>query len=1038
MVRRRVFAGCCLAGALLLVACWRAIAWQPAPTADRRLSAVIEALRAGDRSARASAARQLGEWGARGAPAVPALIKALGDSEIEVRDAAVGALGGIGPAAVSPLVAALAHRQTAVRVSAAAAIAQLAPRENVDVTPAVPALLILLSDAAAQARASAAYALGEVRSRPPAAVPALRRALNDSDVSVKINAARALAQYFAEPEAVRDTLMPLLRDQFPHVRSDAALVLGQLGVAAAPVTSELVRAAKSDTDQGVRRAAMNALQALARKEPGLQGVLIELLTHDDQQVRALAVAGLREVQRLEPSTVAAVVRVAAADAAPTVRAWAVEVLGQARPPSAAVIRTLCERLRDPDKEVRGRAAEALQNLGEVAAAAARPLTEQLQQEANAGVRAQIAGALGRLGPAARDSVPALAKLLDDPNGNVRLAALIALGHLGATAEAAAPALSRSLRDAADAERRYAADALRKIGGAATADAESAPLQPQPPPPAAATEPIRLPQKIQAADLPNLIRLKRDDFDRREAVVQRLGEQGTDVAQALVNLAEDRSAPLRLPALYMIRRCFWNLARGLLRELDAADPAEAARVETVLAALIARYPLEAHHHGGDHQAAVVFEMLDRPDRALAAYTRWVPAGSFCGTCAAEIGAEKTLGLVRCHVRLKQGAQAEDLCWAAVVRRENRIAEGGAARTLAMTLVESYAARGQLSELERRARRAPDQDNRLREIILEAVRILQDFERGSYEPHIARLDHHLNPLYFNLSADSDRDWRARLVADALGRQGDKALPLLLEHLKDGGFHGWTLYALHRVGSPAVVAPLVHEAAAEEEPLDIPVVLDLLRSFPQEATRQVLPLLDHEVADVRYAAGNVLAALGTADAVPAVIERIGRHPKALWILWCLTGELLEADRLPADAAQRRWRDWWQQQAARFESRSAAWWASAAAVPALARGLGSRDATIQATAAARLAQLEHPILADLIRHRNDSVRATAVNAWSHFEPRACVPMMVAEPELYHERLIHLTRQNLPRDAQAWSAWWADHQETADLELRDRWWSSP
>ena len=69
--------------------------------------------------------RLLEAFGAAGAPAVPALIQALGDSGWEVRRAATEALVKIGTPAVSPLIQALGDRSENVRCAAAWALGDL-------------------------------------------------------------------------------------------------------------------------------------------------------------------------------------------------------------------------------------------------------------------------------------------------------------------------------------------------------------------------------------------------------------------------------------------------------------------------------------------------------------------------------------------------------------------------------------------------------------------------------------------------------------------------------------------------------------------------------------------------------------------------------------------------------------------------------------------------------------------------------------------------------------------------------------------------
>jgi HEAT repeat protein len=70
-------------------------------------------------------------FGAAGAPAVPALIQALGDSDWDVRRAAAEALGAIGdPQAVPALIKALRDRSEDVRHAARQAIQQIQTKQS--------------------------------------------------------------------------------------------------------------------------------------------------------------------------------------------------------------------------------------------------------------------------------------------------------------------------------------------------------------------------------------------------------------------------------------------------------------------------------------------------------------------------------------------------------------------------------------------------------------------------------------------------------------------------------------------------------------------------------------------------------------------------------------------------------------------------------------------------------------------------------------------------------------------------------------------
>ena len=75
--------------------------------------------------------RLLEAFGAAGAPAVPALIQALGDSDSDVRAAAAEALGELGdPQAVPPLIEALGDRSENIRHAARQAIQQIQTKQS--------------------------------------------------------------------------------------------------------------------------------------------------------------------------------------------------------------------------------------------------------------------------------------------------------------------------------------------------------------------------------------------------------------------------------------------------------------------------------------------------------------------------------------------------------------------------------------------------------------------------------------------------------------------------------------------------------------------------------------------------------------------------------------------------------------------------------------------------------------------------------------------------------------------------------------------
>jgi HEAT repeat protein len=212
--------------------------------------------------------------------AVEPLVKALGDRNWEVREAAVLALGHYRDArAVDPIVALLSDPDREVREAAARVLEQIGdPR-------AVGPLVLTLKDAEDTVRQAAGRALTaldpnwESSDAARAVVPQLKAALKDKEYWVRQSAASVLAKIgelrptesdtamLAQPiyyrrQAAIELLVNTLGDFDRELRIAAAEALGRLGqqVALHPLAQAL-----RDDDVGVRTAAAQALELLHGK-----------------------------------------------------------------------------------------------------------------------------------------------------------------------------------------------------------------------------------------------------------------------------------------------------------------------------------------------------------------------------------------------------------------------------------------------------------------------------------------------------------------------------------------------------------------------------------------------------------------------------------------------------------------------------------------------------------------------------------------------------------------------------------------------------
>lgn len=263
--------------------------------------------------------------------AIPALVKALGDTYPGMAEAASGALILLGDEAVPALIGALQNDPNAKVRSDVAGILE-AERASA----AIPALIAALKDAdpgVRRASASNFYLLG-----PPAkvSISALIGALKDQDSGVRLGAAtffvtlghkfgpevkmavpalvsalqdplvretafQALASIGPEAESAIPALSDKLRDQEPWVRSDAATVLASIGPDAKAAVPALISALR-DPDEDVRAKAAFALWAveLERREIGRGTklaipVLVAALKSQRTEVRSRAANSLVEI-----------------------------------------------------------------------------------------------------------------------------------------------------------------------------------------------------------------------------------------------------------------------------------------------------------------------------------------------------------------------------------------------------------------------------------------------------------------------------------------------------------------------------------------------------------------------------------------------------------------------------------------------------------------------------------------------------------------------------------------------------------------------
>jgi HEAT repeat protein len=495
---------------IVLVACCAAILWawrhwsensDPVRAEARSIQErAIDMLRSGKPAERIAAITELARLGFGDKTiAVPPLLRALEDPEIDVRIAAYEGLRSIG---------AKAMKSGTVREAARAA---------------VTAQIRHLTDPEPKARVNAASALGWI----------------DSNI----------AESGSDGDTVRDAaaaLIPCLEDPDPGVRSAAVTSLasvvspGLAGTATPPFDREAVMGALlarlGNHDAGVRRRVINTLNW----NPGTSGPprwLAEALKDESAENRAAAIWSLIAYSRGLDPWVSVLLRLVEHDPDPSVRIACFNTFRRAfRPPAitAAAVPALVASLRSGDAKVRSEAATLLGALKADAASAIPELLRVLNEPLVPGVgpifgpdmtldpACAAAWALGRIAAGsveAKNVMTALMEVARSGPVSRRGWAAYGLGEFGPAAVEAVPILVKLIKESTPDQQNEneaaAVEALGKIApGTPSADQAIAGLLPvlNSKLPSLAMEALSRFGPKAAAAIPRLRALK-DDRDR---------------------------------------------------------------------------------------------------------------------------------------------------------------------------------------------------------------------------------------------------------------------------------------------------------------------------------------------------------------------------------------------------------------------------------------------------------------------------------------------------------------------------------------------
>jgi HEAT repeat protein len=209
----------------------------------------------------------------------------------------------------------------------------------------------------------------------------------------------------------------------------------------------------------VRTAAAQAIEGIGTGSREAIPTLINTLGDRDWRVRYRSIGTLVKIG--EPAVPALMQVINHNDS--TVRQGVVEAFGEMQVTDPEIIASVASLLKDKEEMVRGKAADALRNIGKDAI----PILVESYEKSNSEMKILIMSAIGGIGADAQTAIPKITEILKGGKPNERSEAARALGKIGIAKEMAISALVGALADSKSIVRRESALSLGKLGPAAS-------------------------------------------------------------------------------------------------------------------------------------------------------------------------------------------------------------------------------------------------------------------------------------------------------------------------------------------------------------------------------------------------------------------------------------------------------------------------------------------------------------------------------------------------------------------------------------------
>jgi len=370
---------------------------------------------------------------------LPALERALADTDWNLRRNAVEVLGRIGGPEVSALIEkALKDKVEEVRGSALLALGKAGSARASDI------LEETFVGRSPVLRAKAVQSAGYLAD--PKAAALIAKGLKDKDPKVRLSAVRALG--LRNNVRVLPVLEKAILDKDKKVRFEAVSILGGIG---GDKAAAILEKTLNDEAKWVRRNTLAALGKVGGSKAA--ALLAKALKDSDEEIRAKAALAAGQLKAAQ--AIALLETPALKDEDYSVRASAVSALGKFS--GEKTLGILEKALADEDEDVRIKAVTAI---GEIGGQRAMRLIEKAFADAEMEVRIAALAHAGRVG--GEKAVALLEKALKDKDEDVQWAAISPLGEIGN--DKAMSLLEQVIQKEDGAACAKAAGALCRIGG----------------------------------------------------------------------------------------------------------------------------------------------------------------------------------------------------------------------------------------------------------------------------------------------------------------------------------------------------------------------------------------------------------------------------------------------------------------------------------------------------------------------------------------------------------------------------------------------